>query len=337
MSSTGQRICRGLAAVLSVLITLTTASAEAKRSVMKVDSPIHDFGKVPEGKKVSHDFVVRNTGNADLIIQQIVPACGCTAASSDGNTISPGAESAIHVELDTSGFSGKSVKTIRLITSDLDSPSTTLTMTGEIEPNVTVEPSSVNFGEISKTEIADKKAEVVVRTRPGSGIKLGNVRSFSRSVKVEELGGSDTEKRLAISLLPVAALGEVRDRVMVEAIGGDRVAINVPVFGSVKGSLRLKPGIVSFGIIEGDRVLERTVKLENKGNQPVSVKSLTSSDPALSVTYDEVKKGRLFDIHLALDPKKVNADLRASIRVSTDSTEEGELSFNVYGVTPPKS
>lgn len=48
-----------------------TASQEAPS--IQVPSPTHDFGEVPEGAEVTHDFVIKNTGKAPLEIQQVKP------------------------------------------------------------------------------------------------------------------------------------------------------------------------------------------------------------------------------------------------------------------------
>jgi hypothetical protein len=39
----------------------------------QVEEPTHDFGEVLEGAEVEHEFVVKNTGNAVLQIEQVRP------------------------------------------------------------------------------------------------------------------------------------------------------------------------------------------------------------------------------------------------------------------------
>jgi hypothetical protein len=38
------------------------------------DSESYDFGMVPQGKFIEHTFEVSNAGNAELIIQKLVPS-----------------------------------------------------------------------------------------------------------------------------------------------------------------------------------------------------------------------------------------------------------------------
>lgn len=47
-------------------------SAQSKPKIV-VDSAFHDYGEVMRGTTVSHAFVIKNQGNADLIIRDAKP------------------------------------------------------------------------------------------------------------------------------------------------------------------------------------------------------------------------------------------------------------------------
>ena len=46
--------------------------AQSKPKIV-VDSAFHDYGEIMRGKTVSHAFVIKNQGNADLIIKDAKP------------------------------------------------------------------------------------------------------------------------------------------------------------------------------------------------------------------------------------------------------------------------
>lgn len=48
----------------------------AESLVLKESS--HDFGRIPQGKPVHHNFVVTNTGKEPLVIDNVMASCGCT-------------------------------------------------------------------------------------------------------------------------------------------------------------------------------------------------------------------------------------------------------------------
>ena len=86
--------------LLLVLFVLLLAACAPKEPVMEV-TDLHDFGVVTKGEVVSVDFPVRNSGNAPLIIDQLVTSCGCTAASITAMTILPGEEATMTVSYDS--------------------------------------------------------------------------------------------------------------------------------------------------------------------------------------------------------------------------------------------
>src|SRR5690606_20835593 len=130
---------------------------------------------------------------------------------------------------------------------------------------------------------------------------------------------------------------ELRERLVVNLRGEREMSVNIPVVADISGPLKLTPGTLSFGIVEGTEPIERSVKFENSGPKPVSIKKLVSSEPALTADYAVIKDGTNYVIHVKLDPTKVTQDLRAVVSIETDSATEGPLALNVFGVRPPKS
>jgi len=82
---------------------------------------MHDFGNMPRGDKLQHDFVLRNEGAAPLEVREVRPACGCTVVEFD-KTIAPGAEGKVRAVLDTHGFAGPIAKTIDVLSNDPETP-----------------------------------------------------------------------------------------------------------------------------------------------------------------------------------------------------------------------
>lgn len=337
---TRQNIGR-LAALLIALLPVSDEVVRADdlpKPQIKIDGPLFDFGTVAQGVKVSHNFVVHNLGSADLMIHRIVPACGCTAASASGDVIAPGKEGQIKVDLDTSDFSGDKLKLIRVFSNDMDDPSVVLTMKGQIEPNVIIEPQRVTFNGIVRGATSGSESRrVSIRVKPDSGLEISAVKSFSNFLSVKMIEQTAQSASFDVLLDGTAPVGELRDRLVVNFKGSKEMSLNVPVIAKIEGALHLSPGTVSFGILEGDAPIVRSVKLENLGALPISIKKITSNDPAVSADYTSIKEGQNYVVHVTLDPKKASKDLRALVTVTTDSKTEAPLSLNVYGILPPKS
>lgn len=57
----------------------------------------YDFGKIPQGKPVTHIFEVVNTGTEPLQIENVQASCGCTTPEWSNDPIAPGASKKITV------------------------------------------------------------------------------------------------------------------------------------------------------------------------------------------------------------------------------------------------
>ncbi len=88
---------------------------------LKLDIDSHDFGRVAEGTQVRHVFKVRNVGNAELIIKNVSPACGCTA-SDFTKQLAPGQEGEITLSVNTAGMAGKTERYADVISNDPKEP-----------------------------------------------------------------------------------------------------------------------------------------------------------------------------------------------------------------------
>ena len=56
-----------------------------------------DFGKIPQGKPVTHVFEFVNTGNEPLALQNVQAACGCTTPVWNKDLVAPGQSAKITV------------------------------------------------------------------------------------------------------------------------------------------------------------------------------------------------------------------------------------------------
>ena len=75
-----------------------------------------DFGEIKQGDKVSHNYKIKNIGNADLLISSAKGSCGCTVPEWPQDPIGPGEQANIKVTFDSKGKIGKQAKRVTLMT-----------------------------------------------------------------------------------------------------------------------------------------------------------------------------------------------------------------------------
>ena len=75
----------------------TTKSATVKEEVVELKETEFDFGKIPQGKPVTHVFMFTNTGKTPLLLDNVQAACGCTTPEWSKDAVAPGETSKITV------------------------------------------------------------------------------------------------------------------------------------------------------------------------------------------------------------------------------------------------
>lgn len=104
-----------------------------KGAVITAAKPEHDFGVIKEAKgKVTHTFVIKNTGTAPLVITRVVTTCGCTTPQYEVEPIAPGKEAKIVVAFNPAGRPGQFVKSIAVYSNGYDG-AYTLRIKGVVE------------------------------------------------------------------------------------------------------------------------------------------------------------------------------------------------------------
>jgi len=106
--------------------------ALAKAPVINVDNTEFKFGKIKQGEKVEHTYVVTNSGQSDLHIRKVKASCGCTAVQPAKKVIAPGESVDIKTVFNSAGKTGNQNKTVTIITNDPKKSKMILWVKGEV-------------------------------------------------------------------------------------------------------------------------------------------------------------------------------------------------------------
>ena len=104
----------------------------AEAPVLKVDDPEFRFGKIEQGQKVEHVYVLTNEGKSDLHIRKVKASCGCTAVQPQKKVIAPGEKVEIKTVFNSAGKVGNQNKTVTIITNDPKKSKMILWVKGEV-------------------------------------------------------------------------------------------------------------------------------------------------------------------------------------------------------------
>jgi hypothetical protein len=131
------------------LFILSMALTIAAKPAIKFKSLTVDFGEVESGQLVDINFEFENSGSDPLIITNVVPSCGCTTAGLVKKEYKPGEKGTIAIKFNSSGYNGKIIKTITVLSNDPGAAETRLTISGSAVvkdfAQADLKPERINF------------------------------------------------------------------------------------------------------------------------------------------------------------------------------------------------
>ena len=85
--------------LLVVLVAGLLSSCNNKAPQISIQPPLQDLGTRPQ-QLIDLVFEVKNTGNADLVIEKVSASCECTTAEVEKSVIPPGESAELRVKFD---------------------------------------------------------------------------------------------------------------------------------------------------------------------------------------------------------------------------------------------
>lgn len=220
----------------ALITNLVFAAVAYAAPELSVEKGTYNFGTITQGKKVQYKFVIRNSGDAPLLIKKIEVACGCTAAKPSTSTVLPGRNAEIEVTFDSSAFSGKVQKTVTMTTNSPKNSTYTFAMEGNITEELQVLPRQLSLGSLAGG--SSKQVTLTVTNNGAAAVKILSVNVNSNSLQMKpsirkpELkpGESGT---IEVSVAPKADAKILSGYLHIMTSNPLKKEITIPVYGSV--------------------------------------------------------------------------------------------------------
>jgi hypothetical protein len=110
------------------------ATPEEKGPRINIDPLLFDFGKAVQNKTLTKEFVLKNFGNEDLVIDRVSTTCGCTIASGYDKLVKPGGSTTLRVTLETRSYSGRVERKVAVKSNDQKQGLAEVTVVAFVEP-----------------------------------------------------------------------------------------------------------------------------------------------------------------------------------------------------------
>jgi hypothetical protein len=92
--------------------------AESKGARISIEPASFDFGNALPNKTLTKEFVVKNFGGEDLLIDRVSTTCGCTVAEGYSKVVKPGGSTTLRVKLETRNYSGRVERKVAVKSND---------------------------------------------------------------------------------------------------------------------------------------------------------------------------------------------------------------------------
>lgn len=219
----------------ALLANLLFAAAAFAAPELTVDQGSFNFGTITQGKKVPHDFIIKNSGDAPLQIKNLSAACGCTAAKPSASSILPGKTAKIQVIFDSENFTGKVQKSVTMTTNAGKAPEYTFYLAGNIAEELQVVPRQLSLGTIAAG--GAKQSSITVTNRGTSSVKLLAVDVNSNSLQIKTTIGKSKLKpgesgTIKLSLTPRPGAKVLSGYLIIKTDHPKKKEISVPVYAS---------------------------------------------------------------------------------------------------------
>ncbi|MBU6277172.1 MAG: DUF1573 domain-containing protein [Planctomycetes bacterium] len=230
-----------------------------KSARVSVDATTHAFGTIALGNEGEHAFVIRNVGQAPLVLSKGASSCSCTVMDFDsrqgGNdeaekAIAPGGSAEVRLK-----WRGKADGPFRqqatVLTNDPGRPEVVFVVEGAVVPSWRAVPSTLvisratsGSGERATADLftfGDTAPEIVSTTLLNSAterfFKVGVEPLPPETIAAEK--GATGGVRLVVDVLPDAEIGLVKQTARVVLRTAEELTVEVPIEVSVSGALSL--------------------------------------------------------------------------------------------------
>lgn len=330
------------------------ATVSAARPRVVVDQKTHDFGVIDVGSSGKHAFVVRNAGDADLVLEFRSATCKCTLAKIETERVPPGQSTRIELEWEAEVPSERFRHGAFIGTNDPDKPEIELVIEGFVRAFVALEPSWLRMPDLRPGETRVLRA--LMYSQAWEGLRVTRIESSLPQVKVRAVPAGpqdvhDEYARSAFILEITAEPGLPRgtfhsDLAIHFEVPGVDVSRHTPLRATLGGEVigffeLVGPGVegrfVHLGTARQGVGLEKTVSLLARGEQrEFEVRRVKVEPPVVEVAIRRDPKVQgptaryLVELRVPPDAPVGSHGVLAPVQVEVETNHPGQsLSFGI--------
>jgi len=319
---------------------------------LQVDDPVYKFDSMQRGTKKSHEFLIKNVGDAPLKVRAGTTSCKCTLSEVSEEPIPPGGSTKVKVEWTAKADSGPFTQTANILTNDPLHSTMELRVEGAIQSASGVEPPDLLFDKIPVGESRTAQAYVMAMLQDELTVSdpvLSDPNTRDKfDVKIEPVDQKDlpnkTAKkgvRISLTAKPGMPVGRFVEWLSLKTSLKDAETLEIPVIGQIVGDISVagntwneEQGAVRLGSVKSSEGRKEKLSLMVRGEAAQSTTfKVESRDPEdLKVTIGDPRKLRDNLVQVPLEIE-IPPGTRPMVHLDTAQGDRGKI---VLSTTHPK-
>ena len=311
----------------------TKKAAPGTKPNIEIPRLNYDFGEVFHLEKYGYAFVVRNRGNADLIIEDVKPSCGCTAAKFD-KVIAPGKEGKIELVVDGNKVHGQFSKSAEVKTNDPDHPQLSLSISGKEIPFVNVVPDGTVYLHGRPGEDIEKELTISSNEKDVD-FKVTSVTSnMDDKIKYSYAPGPKKgEYVIKVTKDPKLPVMSTYGSLMIHTTSKKMPDTTLQVHVMTKSSILLSPSVLNYGEVKftddkGPGAPSTKTLTVTKSVGKLKITRVDSSNPNFTAALETVTPDQQYRVKVTFTPparRQTKQTESGQITIRTDDPQEPEL------------
>ncbi|MDR3622379.1 MAG: DUF1573 domain-containing protein [Paludisphaera borealis] len=314
-----------------VLAGLSTPKAQAANWADSLFAErSHNFGPVPRGAKVKHEFVLNNRLAEPVTILNLRPSCGCTSGKASTSNVGPGESAVVEAQMDTRNFLGHkaTILFVTLVTASGREAEVRLNVVSNILADIVLNPGSIDFGAVLKGQGASQT--LTIDRINGRDWRFERMVSGSRAltaqlVETKRDPNGSVSYKLEVGVKSDAPAGPLREEIRLLSNDRETPSIPIMVTGWVRGDLTASPSLLTMGEVNSTEGKQGRFVI--RASKPFAITQVDGAGDGFSIAPPDAAKKTLHMLTVAYKPEEgtTRGDLRRIFRVSTDIPGEPPL------------
>lgn len=305
-----------------------------------VDQFVYDFGVADSDRVIEKKFTVENTGNADLIIRDLILGCSCTKFEISKKIIPPGEQAQLTMAYDIEGRWGETATSAKLLSNDFNQPILTFVIKGIAKTTLAISPEGIELGRIPESEKETPISQKIRIRDPGTGdLKIKKVKTSSDALDAQlfqKKKGADADIHLTIipgQCAQISPEKQFKEHITIYTNYQESPQFVVSIRGEIGPVIEVSPKQFFFGFVKKGESPSKSVVV--KGDEKTSWKIVKTEIDLQAITVDiiPVTPHQEYRIQVHFLIYRANSNIiKGTVKLHTNHPKQPLVEIPIYAI-----